>query len=255
MINVYPSLPLLQEDLIGNAHNYYPNRSFGFALGRNDNVNNVQVDLWQGPTATYVFPTVGQQMHVVSTSANDTGAGTGVQQVILHCLDGSYNAFDETVTLNGVTPVATVSTNILRINGFHAVRAGTGGTAAGNISLTNVGATVTYAYIQATHNSARQAIFTIPAGKTGYLVHWQGSSGTTAGSHFTRIQILATSHLGVLQPVFLTQDEQGTLNTGGSASYTIPIAFPATCDIKMSAISDSASANAFVMGAMFGWIE
>lgn len=250
------ALPILQQDLIGNANNYYPNRALGFALGYNNNVNNTLVDLWQGPTPTYVFPAAAQQMQVTSTSANDAAAGTGVRTVLIHYLDASYNEKTETVTLNGVTPVTTVATNILRINGFHTFSAGSGGVSAGNISLTNIGATTTYAYIPAGFNTARQAIFTIPAGKNGYLNHWQGSSGTTTGTHFTRISIRATSHLGVLVPgVFLTQDEQGTLNNGGNANYSIPLRFPPTCDIKMSAISDAGAANAQVMGAMFGWLE
>lgn len=250
------ALPILQQDLIGNAHNYYPQRTFGFALGKNNNVNNVRTDLWTGPTITYVFPAAAQQMQIVSTSANDTAAGTGVRTIIMDYLDGSYNPQQAIITLNGTTPVTTVATNILRINGFHATSVGSGGFAAGNISLTNIGATITYAYIETGFNSARQAIFTIPAGKTGYLSHWQGSSGTASGTHFTRISILATSHEGVATGgAFITQDEQGTLNNGGSATMPIPIAFPAQTDIKMSAISDAANAGAQVMGAMFGWIE
>lgn len=252
----YPTVPLLQEDLITNANGYYPNKSLGFALGYNASVNNTIADLWQGPTPTYVFPAAAQQMAVVSTSASDAAAGTGIRTVLIHYLDTNYISQTETVTLNGVTPVNTVATNILRINGLHAQSVGSGGAAAGNISLTNLGATVTYGYIPATNNTARQAIFTIPAGMNGYLTHWQASSGTVTGTHFTRISIRATQHAGVLVPgVFLAQDEQGTLNGGGNASYTIPIRFPSTCDIKMSAISDSGSAGAQVMGAMFGWIE
>lgn len=250
------AIPLLQQDLIGNANNYYPNKSVGFVLGYNSNVNNTNADLWQGPTATYVFPAAAQQMQVVSTSANDAAAGAGVRTVLIHYLDVNYNEQSETVTLNGVTPVTTVATNILRINGLHAQSVGTGGVSAGNISLTNIGATVTYGYIPLGNNTARQAVFTIPAGKNGYLTHWQGSSGTATGTHFTRVSIRATAHLGILVPgVFLTQDEQGTLNGGGTANYSIPIRFPPMCDIKMSAISDAGGANAQVMGAMFGWIE
>lgn len=250
------AIPLLQQDLIGNANNYYPNKTFGFALGRNDNVNNTRVDLWNGPTGTYVFPAAAQQMHVVSSAANDAAAGTGVRTVVIDYLDANYNQQQETITLNGVTPVNTVATNILRINGFHATSVGSGGSAAGNISLTNLGGTVTYGYIQTGYNSARQAVFTIPAGKNGYLSHWQGSSGTTSGTHFTKISIIATAHEGVLLPgVFVVQDEQGTLNNGGLATMPTPLRFPATCDIKMSAVSDAANAAAQVMGAMFGWLE
>src|SRR5512135_2461251 len=125
------TIPLLQPSLITNANGYYPGKSLGFALGYNGNVNNTSVDLWQGPTATYVFPTTPQQMQVVSSSANDTAAGTGVQSVYIHYLDTNYADRFEIVTLNGVTPVNTVATNILRINGVHSQTVGTGGVAAG----------------------------------------------------------------------------------------------------------------------------
>lgn len=257
MIITYPEVPLLNEGLIGNTHNYYPNRSPGFVIGKRTNVNNTSVDVWEGPTATYVYPPAGGiQMQVVSSSASDAAAGTGVQQVYIHALDSNYNEVNIILTLNGTTAVTTTQTNILRINGFHAYVVGTGGVSAGNISLQNVGGTVTYGYIMAGFNTARQAIFTVPAGKTGYMTHWQGSSGTTSGQHFTQISVKATQHNGVLVPgVFLTVDETGTLNNGNAINMTVPIKFPATCDIKVSTISDSASAGATVLAALMGWYE
>lgn len=249
--------PILQESLIGNANNYYPNKKTNFVIGRSSSVNNALVDLWEGPTPTYVFPTVGQQFSVVSTSANDTAAGTGARTVIIHALDSSYNPIDVTITLNGLTPVLTTQTNLFRINGFHVTSIGTvNGTAAGTISVTNTAGTTTYATILPGSNTAHQGIFTIPTGTNGYLNHWQASSGTATGTHFTRVQIRATMHSAVLYPgVFLVVDEQGTLNNGENTNYPIPIRFPPQTDIKLSAISDAGSANAVVMGAMYGWLE
>ena len=255
-IITYPNIPLLQEDLIGSNKNYYSDKAQGFTLGRNSNVDDTLVDLWEGPTGSYVFPTTPIQMRVVSSSANDAAAGTGARTVIIFYLDTDYAAQTETITLNGTTPVNTVATNILRINAFHVTSVGSGGVSVGNLSLTNTGSTVTYGYITAGNNSSRQAIYTIPAGKTGYLTHWQASSGATTGTHFTRISVRSTSYLGaLLSGVFLTVDEQGTLNGGGSFNYPIPLKFPAMADVKVSAISDSASANAYVMSALFGWFE
>lgn len=250
-------VPLLQESLISNANNYYPARSWNFITGRSlATVQNTRIDLWEGPTANYVFPAAPQQMRVVSTSANDTAAGTGVQQVHIHYLDNLYNYQIATVILNGVTPVNTIPTNILRINGMHATAVGTGGNAAGTISLTNLAGTVTYAIILAGYNTARHGIFTVPAGKTGYIAQWQGSSGSSTGTHFTQIEIRATCHLGVLFPgVFLFVDGMSGENFSNEASYRIPIPIPATADVKLSAISDAANANATAIGSIFGWIE
>lgn len=251
------NIPLLQQDLIGNTNSYYPGRAFNNVIGRAPVVNNTRVDMWEGPTALYVFPTTGQQMSLVSTSANDAAAGSGIQTIFVHALDSNYNPVDFTIALNGTTPVLTTQVNLFRINGIHAATVGSvSGVAAGDVSITNVGGTVTYGRIITGNNTARQAIFTIPAGKTGYLTHWQGSSGSATGTHFTQIAIRATQHIGIRLPgVFLGIDEQGTLNGGISVNYPIPIKFPEKTDIKMSVISDAANAAVISMGAMFGWIE
>lgn len=249
-------LPVLQQDLIGNAQNYYPQRLFGQITGRAlGNVQNTPQDLWDGPTAQYVFPTVGQQMRVVSSSANDAAAGTGAQTVYIHYLDGNYKEQLEIVTLNGVTPVLTVATNILRINGMHVGRVGSGGVSAGNISLTNTGNTITYGFITAGYNTAHQAIFTIPAGYTGYASHFQASSGST-GTHFCQINFRATCHAGVLLPgVFLSQDTISGQNTGYAVNYPTPIVIPAMTDIKVSAVADAVNANVTAVAALMGWYE
>lgn len=250
-------IPTLQQDLIGNVNNYYPNRSWNFITGRALGVvQNTRYDLWEGPTPTYVFPTTPQQMQIVSTSASDAVGGTGVQQVHIHYLDNTYTYQIATVNLNGLTPVPTTPTNILRINAMHATLVGTTGQAVGNISLTNLAGTVTYAFITAGYNTARQAIFTIPAGKTGYISQWQGAAGSSAGTHFTQVEIRATTHLGVLYPgVFLHLDEVAGENFSQEVSYKIPIPIPGTADVKVSAISDAVNANATAVGSIFGWIE
>lgn len=255
-IITYPNVPLLQQDLIGNKSNYYPTKQNIYLLGRHPDVNNTEVDLWEGPTNKYVFPTIAQQMQIVSTSANDTSAGTGIRTVMIHYLDTNYLYNEITLTMNGVTPVTTVPTNILRINKIHANSVGSGRVAAGVISLTNIGATITYALISLGQNSSRQAVFTIPSGKTGYLSHWQGSSGSASGTHFTRLTIKATHDGGDLLPgVFIAMDEQGTLNNGTTGNYSLPLVVPAMADFIVSGISDAGAAHVIAMTGIFGWIE
>jgi hypothetical protein len=96
----------------------------------------------------------------------------------------------------------------------------------------------------------------VPAAKYGYISHWQTSSGTTSGTHFTQVQLRATTHAGVILPgLFLMQDEAGTLNNGYSITLPIPIRIPPMTDVKMTAVSDAANANAVVMGTIMGWFE
>lgn len=249
------SQPFLQQDLIGNRKFPQQDRTRGFVFGHATGVNNTYKDLWEGPTANYVFPTSGMQMAVVSTSASDAAAGIGLRTLHIHYLDTNYKTQEESITLNGTTPVNTVATNIYRINNMHAETVGSSGYAVGNVSLTNTGGTVTYGIIMAGSNSSHSAIYTVPAGVTGYISHWQASSGST-GNHFCQIEVLATCHDDVIWPgTFLTQDIQGTQNGGVSIEFPIPIPIPEKTDVKMRAISDAANAGVNALGAIMGWFE
>lgn len=249
------TLPL-QQDLINNPNSLQSTRTFGYVYGRTSALQNVRCDLWEGPTCTYVFPPSPIQMSVVSTSANDSATGTGCQQVMVHYLDNLYVVHTETVTLNGVTPVNTVATNILRVNAFHCITVGTGLTSAGNVSLKNTAGTVTYSILLAGFDTARQAIYTVPAGVWGYISHWQAASGAPTGSHFTQVSMRSTSHDGVIAGnVFLLIDEVGTLNNGLEITFPTPIRIAPMADVKMSAVSDAANAGVIVTGAVMGWFE
>ena len=241
--------------MVGNF-NYGPtNRQRGFVFGRRTLVQNTIVDLWDGPTDRYVFPTVAQQMMVVSSSASDAAAGTGIRKVRIHYLDDNYDTQEEEVTLNGTTPVNTVATNILRINIVHASEVGSNQVSVGNISVKNTGNTITYSYLAAGWNISRQAVYTIPRGVTGYITHWQASSGST-GNHFCTTTVRATTHDGEQFPgVFLVQDETGTQNGGISINFPTPIPIMERSDVKISAISDAVNANVIAIGAIMGYFE
>ena len=248
-------VPILQQELIGSARNYYPDRIRGFVFGKKTLLGNELSDLWGGPTTLYVFPTGPMRMQLVSTSAADSASGTGMRRVRIHYLDNEYLPQFIDMTLNGQTPVLTVPTNILRINGMHAIAVGSNLIAAGNISLQAIGGAVTYGFIAIGANTSRQAIFTVPAGVWGYIDHWQASSGST-GNHFCQIIIAATTHDNIVFPgVFLLQDETGSQNGGQSIDFPIPIPIPPTTDVRVSAIGDASNANITALGAIMGWFE
>lgn len=251
--NIASPVPFFQQDLIGSARNYYPDRSRGFVFGKRLALDNVRADLWGGPTARYVFPTAPVQMSIVSTSANDTANGTGLRAVRIHYLDHNYQPQITDVTLNGLTPVLTTPTDILRVNGMHAMAVGSNIVSVGAISLTNNG--TTYGYIYAGDNVARQAIFTVPDGVFGYINHWQASSGST-GNHFCQTILAATTHDGIIIPgVSLLQDEQGTQNNGVVIQFPIPIPIPPKTDVRLAATADAQNAGVTALGAIMGWFE
>jgi hypothetical protein len=252
-----PAFPkaAFQQDLIGNLRNGYADKTLISIIGRNSDVDNVLEDLWDGPTARYVFPTTALQMTAVSTSVNDRAdGGTGVQLLLINYLDSQYNEKLTGVALNGVVPVDLSVDDIFRINRVFSYIVGYGGVASGNISIAAGG--VTYAYMKAGDTTARQAIYTVPAGKTLYISQWKASSGSN-GNRFCQATIEGGAIEGIRLPVgtFIPIDGMGTQNGSVSNTYPSPIPVPQCCDVRISVISDNASSNVQALGSLMGWLE
>ena len=229
-----------------------------YIYGKNSDVDNALETVWAAG-GNYVFPTTPIQMQVVSSSANDDGApaGTGVQIVDIHYLDTNYAEQYTTVILNGTTAVNTTPTNILRVNAFYTATVGTGGVAAGNISLQSVGGATTYAYIPAGENNSPQAVYTVPANKTAYVTWWDVSSGVDTGNHYTQFSFVCdvtmegTRNAGVM----IEHDMLGCLNGSAHAEANLPFGIPEKSDIIIKAKSDAAAANAITTTHFHGWLQ
>jgi len=231
-----------------------------YVYGKNNDVDNVKEVVWPGPAGlggAYVFPATPIQMQVVSTSAQDGVAGTGVLIVDIHYLDTNYASQYTRVTLNGVGAVNTTPTNILRVNAFYANSVGTTGAAVGNISLQSVGRATTYGYIPAGDNNAPQAVYSVPAGKTAYITWWDVSAGVDTGNHYTQFSFVCdvtmdgTRNAGVM----IEHDMLGCLNGSTHAEASVPFGIPEKSDIVIKAISDAAAANCMTTTHFHGWLE
>ena len=124
-------------------------------------------DAWRGTATTTPVPdqTTGEQMTLVSTSAEDGVAGTGVTSVRIHYLDGNWEQQEEMITLDGLTPVDTVATDIKFINVLHAESVGTNGVAVGDITIYKKGAASTvYTLLAVGGNMHLTSSRMVPAG-------------------------------------------------------------------------------------------
>lgn len=119
--------------------------------------------------ATVVQPAAAAAVHVVSTSDADASAGTGVQQITIDYFTAPSGTVgwlkkSEIVTMNGKTPVTTSNTDIYRIDRIHSSRVGSGGFAAGTITVKDTTDASLYAQIDVGNNIFERAIFYIPKG-------------------------------------------------------------------------------------------
>lgn len=127
----------------------------------------------------YQTPTAAASLEIVSSDANDTSAGTGARTVEIQGLDANFAEQTETVTMNGTTAVAITGTWI-RLLRATVIESGTyasqsAGSHAGTITVRVSGAGATWATIGLTTGSfpmgqTEIGAYTIPAGKTGYLL-------------------------------------------------------------------------------------
>lgn len=154
--------------------------------GYNADVDTIWVPIWADGSLS--FPAAATVMKISSSSAADVNtSGTGAWTVLISGLDANYNEISETVALNGQTAVNTVN-SYLRVNGFVVATAGTGLTAAGNIYAgtgvvtAGVPATV-YEYIPLGWNARQTAVYTIPAGYTGYVTYSRLTFGQASGTN------------------------------------------------------------------------
>lgn len=151
---------------------------FGSTLGRIGNCSRVAMyghlsspavgnDVWEGG-GTYPLLAAASKLEILSASASDTAAGTGARTATISGLDLNFNPISEVITLNGITPVATVN-SYLRVNSLMLASAGSGGTNAGTITLRVQGAGASQSVMLAGRGYAKSAVYTVPNGFT-YLV-------------------------------------------------------------------------------------
>lgn len=148
-----------------------------------DNADVIATHATAGATADTVASTMSTDPGLDSTFVavhTITGAdGTGIRQVRIDYLDSATGArASESVDLNGTTAVTTTATSITTILGISATEVGSGMGAAGTVSITNVGNTVTYASIAAGSNQAFFADYSVPTRHQAHITAIHASAST-----------------------------------------------------------------------------
>lgn len=169
------------------ANGKYVGYSIVNKAGFNPDVDtgSVPEDIWELGGAYTGFPlTAGETITVVSSSANDTAAGTGLRTLRITGLDANYAIQTETFTLNGTTPV----TGLLIFTRVHTavgLTSGSGNTAfnAGVVSVYHTTTTANvFLSIRVGTNQSNCSAYTIPAGHSGYVRNIFAKIGISAGS-------------------------------------------------------------------------
>ena len=182
---------------------------------------------------TYTFSTTAAIDSISSTDNTDT------EDITIVGLDTNWAEVTQTVTLTGQTRAA-LSTSLIRV--YRAYNAN-GTEFSGHVIIyendTTTGGvpddpTLIRAVIDPANQQTEMAVYTIPAGKTGYLL---GGYCSTAGANKSSNYIIKF-RARLFNKVFRTQQKVALSDSGSSFipfTYPIPQSFPEKTDILVTA--------------------
>ena len=133
-------------------------------FGYNDSITNAAETVWESGGVYSTYPTSGQALTVASSVIDGTDEDV---EITIEGLDYDYNLLTETVTLQSNGSQATDSGAWIRV--FRAYVSGDQAVS-GNVDIHTEGdASEQWAYINNAYQQTQMAVYTVPAGKTGYL--------------------------------------------------------------------------------------
>lgn len=193
---------------------------FGFT-GADIGVSTVET-VWDGNGTTEIYPYPSNGVAAVTDNTTDTG-----EVVVVEGLDADYNPRSTTIPVGAASPVV-----FSRI--FRAFMESTPNGA--DVDITIGGALA--ARIKAGLAQTEMALYTIPAGKQGFLMNIHGSTTKSTGNPACQFRIKVRE----FSSVFRIKGQFGT--AGGQSfmhEYPIPLFLPEKSDIRIDVVSDAAT--------------
>lgn len=232
-----------------------------YQLGRApDGLQTTATDLWDRGDATptqqvWVAPTTARVHAVVSSSASDASAGVGARTIRVYGLTAwTAKETTEDITMNGVTPVNTVSSYVI-IYRMRVLTKGATSSNVGTITATAATDATITAIIRPLIGSTEMAIFGWPSTQILYVKNWKASINKSSGavSHAT-YQLLYNPEPNTQLTNFIELDLTGRQSTGlssGSDVFDPYLKLAGPGILKIQAIS---SANDLDSSAAFAGI-
>lgn len=207
---------------------------------------------------TYNEQSAGAQRSIKSSSASDTAAGTGARKVKVtyYTLDATgkiTGPFTETVTLDGTNAVPLVATDLALLERMEVLTAGSGGVAAGDITLwsLNDGTGTAIAVLSNGDVRTRLAHHYVSSGARCELLDLEALGGDPA-SALVQVKRLPYPS-GVEQPITGGYGTTSTLPRG--VDFPKPEQAPINGPCRLRLTVTPANGNAQVTTASFGFID
>ena len=212
-------------------------------FGRNPNIGNAPETIWMyGGKYQYLAVGAASTLYAYSADSEDSAAGDGARTVTILGLDNDFNEIEETVTVGGAATTLEFlrvyrafvytagSTNTNEGDVLISTGAGGSGTVLADIGTIGTGSTFGLGQTQL-------ALYTIPAGKSGYLTTW--NVGLAPANNKATV-LLKSREINGDGP-FRTKDIVDLVGGYHTQNYSIPLCFPEKTDIEVLASGDTSS--------------
>jgi len=166
-----------------------------YKFGFNPAIGTDEETVWDAG-GLYSYISTAGSVSVVSSDAADDISGTGAQKITIDGLDENWLPKSLEVDMDG-TSSTTVASTFIRVFRSFVSQAGSGEVNAGDITLSIGGTTV--AKISADMGQTLMAVYTIPAGFTGYITQWSFSSGASASNKYLDGRLIVRKNAGIIQ--------------------------------------------------------
>ena len=220
------------------------NTGIGSGTGQQDYIEkfganlSVGVDIetiWEAG-GIYEYLTVASTVSAISDDSGDTATGAGARTIEIQGLDSNYNTVTEIISTNGTSSGPASTNEFLRIYRALVKTAGSTGTNEGQINVNAGSTTVISIGTKGTgvnkegFGQSQTSVYTIPAGKTGYITQWSvGSSIYNSGVQ--AFLMLSEPNDG---PIMRTKDIM-FLNNYSIKDYKVPLRALEKTDIEVRA--------------------
>jgi len=208
--------------LIGIAQGLVSGTSSINKFGYRESIPSSYQTIWDG-TADYAYAAAGTILAVADNTASDDNGTVEVQG-----LDQNYALVTETLTIGG----AASSNQFLRVFRARMITANTGTTNVDEVRIKR--ATTDLAIILAGAGQTLMSLYTIPAGKTGYLIRLQGNVDANNDALFRLISRPLNGSFS-----FNVKGQFGVFASGFTIDYPIPLVFTEKTDLQVVAKSQN----------------
>jgi len=208
--------------LIGIAQGLVSGTSSINKFGYRESIPSSYQTIWDG-TADYAYAAAGTILAVADNTASDDNGTVEVQG-----LDQNYALVTETLTIGG----AASSNQFLRVFRARMITVNTGTTNVDEVRIKR--ATTDLAIILAGAGQTLMSLYTIPAGKTGYLIRLQGNVDANNDALFRLISRPLNGSFS-----FNVKGQFGVFASGFTIDYPIPLVFTEKTDLQVVAKSQN----------------